>query len=936
MSHVNNFIIGLGGTGGRSIAAFRRAAKLRALELNRLGAETGVRYRYLYIDSSSVDVNAARENTGVEEEDAQDENLEASGDWFVANESVRLSNHEVLDLKANGLNMNAAYQLSNIDPWIGGTKIMDEDARARAQIIGAGQRRRYGRVLFASNAAQVNERLTRGIQALISENVHAADGITFHIFATVGGGTGSGSIVDTITLAQRICADSNYEACFYLYLYVGGPDPNVRESVAGFFYGNEYATLRDINGLMTGRYHPFMAGLQMPAENERFQLPNAIKCVFLSSEDSPSHRGLKDQVENMANACFDSISLLLSGNNGGMVHSITGEDLKSNYPGEIRKKLHNDRLVNHSPDTTGNELPERSYNYQGITVVHLRHPSDEISAVFKSSYALEVYDRWLKGSIADRKKREEGSTSYQLNRELFSFEAPENSAYAAELAKYSDEVLGEFCRAKAKEDNENAEYREELLEDINARVLERLREIEQRARRHIDSDSNGTPDPLARAAKGVVEELDVRLTALVNRLRRWTADGVTWGLMDVQNYLRTMRDALEQERNTASSLNKDLGNMPARSREWKKVGVLTEAVTTVAEKLFLTHYQEAYAVLNRAMTWYRGEVERILKRHLIQKIEKILEHLTTLIRDINQQITQEKDLKKSNLERLSSVNEQVYSYVYNKERLTRHVANIENPVDPDAAYTPRMIEIEDVWRRNFERGIVPYTKERFRDVVKILNARNEETSFWKLSLAMHDRAAEDRPDSYAPVLHDSIYEALKDAGNSSIDDVVGRIQLPITLMEVGTPGGPGLIVGTGDRVSPAKAVAVGLPPLRVTDADAEAQEDMRNFKRQVEKSLKQRLEALGSLDSYVHKDPYEIRVMYSSYWMPARFASVVRYVQKQYETIYKQQDSGPRRSFLYFTSLDDEGMVIGNESRPPLIQENLLTELCEGNEKRSQ
>ena len=109
MSHVNNFIIGLGGTGGRSIAAFRRAAKLRALELNRLGAEKGVRYRYLYIDSSSVDVNAARENTGVEEEDAQDGKLEASGDWFVANESVRLSNPEVLDLKANGLNMNAAY-----------------------------------------------------------------------------------------------------------------------------------------------------------------------------------------------------------------------------------------------------------------------------------------------------------------------------------------------------------------------------------------------------------------------------------------------------------------------------------------------------------------------------------------------------------------------------------------------------------------------------------------------------------------------------------------------------------------------------------------------------------------------------------------------------------------------------------------------------------
>ena len=115
----------------------------------------------------------------------------------------------------------------------------------------AGQKRRAGRLLFAANAvAYVNAlKDAYGRCEKVSNN---ANKTTFHIFAGLCGGTGSGAIIDAIVQTRKAFP----EAVISVYAMI--PEMNLPQSNIdqGRYYQNGYAALNELNALQSNRFFP--------------------------------------------------------------------------------------------------------------------------------------------------------------------------------------------------------------------------------------------------------------------------------------------------------------------------------------------------------------------------------------------------------------------------------------------------------------------------------------------------------------------------------------------------------------------------------------------------------------------------------------------------------------------------------------------------------
>ncbi|EKJ89404.1 Tubulin like protein [Bacteroides finegoldii] len=241
----NHLVIGLGGTGGSVLRALRK----RIYEEFRSNDPMGdAHIEYLYVDSSLADLNNEE-------------------DWQTLGTSVQLSPAQRLSI--NGIGSGV---LSNLDQYPGINAFINrKDEEMLKEGIGAiisegigGQRRRFGRMLIANNMCGLPQNTFVGqihsrVKAL--KEKEDIDDVTFHICAGLGGGTGSGSIVDAVTQIRnefQRTGDDRTKFKIQLYLYVpekiiqipGGEDSN------RYYQPNGYAALLELNAMSVGRYYP--------------------------------------------------------------------------------------------------------------------------------------------------------------------------------------------------------------------------------------------------------------------------------------------------------------------------------------------------------------------------------------------------------------------------------------------------------------------------------------------------------------------------------------------------------------------------------------------------------------------------------------------------------------------------------------------------------
>ena len=237
----NHLIIGLGGTGGKILRAMRKRIYE---EFGTNEPDISTHISYIYVDSDLRD-------------------LQDDASWNYMGNPVYLTPSEKVSIHGMGGGV-----LQNITAYPGiAAFVSEEDRRIMRDdqvtaIIDAGiggQRRRFGRMLLANN---ITNDPNNGFAAVLAQriinitNQQGEGKVTFHICAGLAGGTGSGSIVDAIAQLHKIIAPMGKAFEVYLYLYL--PEILVEQdvNVKGFYHGNGYAALQEINAIALGKYQP--------------------------------------------------------------------------------------------------------------------------------------------------------------------------------------------------------------------------------------------------------------------------------------------------------------------------------------------------------------------------------------------------------------------------------------------------------------------------------------------------------------------------------------------------------------------------------------------------------------------------------------------------------------------------------------------------------
>lgn len=228
--NTNHILVGLGGTGGKILKAF----KMRMFEEFPDESERSKQpVALLYVDSTD-------EMMGIGRPDFRVMGLDAS---FTQNEFLYIKDVDVTNI------------LDNIDNYPSVKGIVNNVQAVKTAIgsLGqaAGQKRRAGRLLFAANAVGYVNAL-KNAYGRCDEISHNSEGTQIHIFAGLCGGTGSGSIVDVIVQTRKTFPTAT------ISVYAMIPEMNLPKSNMdqGRYYQNGYAALNELNALQTDRFHP--------------------------------------------------------------------------------------------------------------------------------------------------------------------------------------------------------------------------------------------------------------------------------------------------------------------------------------------------------------------------------------------------------------------------------------------------------------------------------------------------------------------------------------------------------------------------------------------------------------------------------------------------------------------------------------------------------
>lgn len=279
----NHILLGLGGTGGGVILAFRKILWTEHRNLEpRFWDEQQQRWSsptanigFLYIDSSDKELNRS---------DAL---------WDYLGQSLALAKNEKLLIR--DANMEAALQNLQQSPgisgWLGDPETLQGMIQNSRGSEGANQIRRFGRYLFAQSARRFEDRIKEVVNRMTTGNESK---MTFHVCCTLGCGTGSGSLVDAISQIRCAFPDSKTHRIF---LYVLVTDEHVPENV-GFFYPNQYAALCELNALRQGSWkpHDVLAFSQQRLEGLR---DNFQSCFLISAVNEKGEKASKEEQQEM-------------------------------------------------------------------------------------------------------------------------------------------------------------------------------------------------------------------------------------------------------------------------------------------------------------------------------------------------------------------------------------------------------------------------------------------------------------------------------------------------------------------------------------------------------------------------------------------------------------------------------------------------------------
>lgn len=262
----NHLIIGLGGTGGKTIKAFRKGIYEEFRNVEPVGADGrhhAAHIGYLYVDSSSTDLTAS-------------ERWRTQGDigaLIALNERNRLSIvHNDLQTR-----LRDPEHFPVTHRYIGNPALWtDIFSQLNVQQAAGGQMRRLGAALFEPQCRAFVERVRTLCNELSS--VSGIQGVGFHVCCGLAGGTGAGAFLHVI--AQLRAAFPNSKD-YPIYLYLLLPDRDSDWASNGDrtnYYANGYAALQELNAYLLSdpseginKGGPLFAPYDLTGTTQRFE-----------------------------------------------------------------------------------------------------------------------------------------------------------------------------------------------------------------------------------------------------------------------------------------------------------------------------------------------------------------------------------------------------------------------------------------------------------------------------------------------------------------------------------------------------------------------------------------------------------------------------------------------------------------------------------------
>src|SRR6266481_2007878 len=368
--HRNHLVVGLGGTGGNIIRAFRK----QVFQNFRQDDPVGVNVRYLYVDTSA-------EMMGAEDPS-----------WKILGRSVQLPERSQMHI--TGMNLrDVVNNLSNfpgISPWLGSREDFSEilNAADAAKIVG-GQKRRLGRFLFAGKAAEFRRRieeLVREMQTHQSTDLPRSNETTFHVCCGLAGGTGSGCLIDVISQIRSVFPDLSYRIILYTLL----PKKHPPASKAGEnYHANGYAALVELNALSVGLWRPHdVTGVH----KGRLDLQDPFNCCYLFND------------ENEANVSVDVLRELPDIVAAFLYQKIV--EIQHIQWGEANTLLRQETFEVGSqakyPEKSPKGKPRRSRSFFSFGIKQIAYPEVEIREYLTYSFASQavfqlLFNKWVDG-----------------------------------------------------------------------------------------------------------------------------------------------------------------------------------------------------------------------------------------------------------------------------------------------------------------------------------------------------------------------------------------------------------------------------------------------------------------------------------------------------------------------------------------------------------
>lgn len=340
---MNHLVIGLGGTGGKSIRALRKLI----FSEQRLTAKPAQNVDFLYIDSSREMMS------------------QTDPTWKVLDKSVQLPAASQLQITGEDLSslLDNINNYPGIRNWIGSQSVWKE---ILGTIVGealGGQKRRLGRFLFARRIAEFKTKVQTLVQGLQANG--DAD-ITFHVIAGLAGGTGSGSIVDVLAQLRNAYTDSRrYRIMPYLLLPDQYPSTNWD---TGNYHANSFAALTEINALSTGAYKP--VDVSTGSQIDRKDMLNGAYIISNENENGYITKVDTEMPSIIAEFLFQKIFI------AGLVGltSIARMENAENGDG--------------TPETAAtSKVGERSKRFLGFGIKRISIPEEEIKEYLTLSFA---------------------------------------------------------------------------------------------------------------------------------------------------------------------------------------------------------------------------------------------------------------------------------------------------------------------------------------------------------------------------------------------------------------------------------------------------------------------------------------------------------------------------------------------------------------------